>query len=183
MIKTLISSLALAFVAFSVNAVAPRSAHADACSDLQAVAANPQGGTGGAAAADAIKARAQTLSNVLCPNGAAADASAPGDTPAQLAAADTPSACAAYSDPPMPAAGATHAQIRTSVPAFNAWAAANMTAQTCHRDEVTKAQRETAIYDAAVLVWQQHFTQQVMQLQTNFETQRAAFMRAQGNQH
>jgi hypothetical protein len=83
----------------------------------------------------------------------------------------------------MPAAGATHAQIRSSVPAFNTWAAANATSQTCHHDEVTKAQRETAIYDAAVLIWQQHLTQQVMQLQANFDQQRTAFMRAQGNQH
>jgi hypothetical protein len=183
MIKMLFSSLALAFVAFSANAMAPRAAHADACSDLQAVIQNPLGGTGGAAAADAIKARAQTLSTLLCPNGAAADATAPTQTPAQLAAANTPSACPAYSDPPMPAAGATHAQIRSSVPAFNTWAAANATSQTCHHDEVTKAQRETAIYDAAVLIWQQHLTQQVMQLQANFDQQRTAFMRAQGNQH
>lgn len=183
MIKTFISSLALAFVAFSANALAPRAAHADACSDLQAVIQNPQGGTGGAAAADAIKSRAQTLSNLLCPNGAAADATAPAHTPAQLAAADAASSCPAYSDPPMPAPGATRAQIRSSVTAFNTWAAANTTSQACHRDEVTKAQRETAVYDAAVLVWQQHLTQQVMELQASFEQQRAAFMRAQANQH
>lgn len=183
MIKTLISSLALAFVAFSANAlVAPRAAHAAACSDLQAVIQNPQGGTGGAAAADAIKARAQILANVICATGAAADGSAPTNTPAQLGAADTPSTCAAYSDPPMPAAGATHAQIGSSVGAFNTWASANTPALSCHHDEITRAQRETAIYDAAALVWQQQFTTQVTQLQTSFDAQRAVFMRAHANQ-
>ena len=183
MIKTLISSLALAFVAFSVSAMAPRAAHADVCSDLQGVIANPQGGTGGAAAADAIKSRAQTMSNLLCPNGAAASAALPSHTPTQLAAADNGSTCPPYSDPPLPAAGATRDQVRASVGAFNTWAANNGMVQACHREEVTKAQNETTLYDAAVLIWQQHFTQQVMALQAGFEQSRAAFMRAQADQH
>ena len=182
MIKTLISSLALAFVALSANALAPRAAHADTCSDLQAVVQNPQGGNGGAAAAEAIKARAQSLANVLCPGGAAPDASAPTNTPAQLGATPSVSSCPAYSDPPLPGAGATHAQVATAVGAFNTWAGANTPALSCHRDELTKAQRETAVYDAAVLVWQQQFSTQVTQLQTGFDTQRAAFMRAHANQ-
>lgn len=183
MIKTLISSLALAVIAFSANALAPRAAHADACSDLQAVIQNPQGGTGGQTAADAIKSRAQIMSNLLCPNGVAANASSPAHTPAQLAASDNGSTCPAYSDPPLPAAGATREQVRAAVGAFNTWAANNGMVQACHRDEVTKAQNETTVYDAAVLIWQQHFTQQVMALQADFEAQRAAFMRAQANQH
>lgn len=182
MIKTLISSLALAFVALSANALAPRAAHADTCSDLAAIVQNPQGGAGGAVAAEQIKARAQSLSTILCPNGAAADAAVPANTPAQLGASPSPSTCPAYTDPPMPAAGATRAQIRAGATEFNTWATASTAAQSCHRDEVTKAQHDTAVYDAAALVFQQHFTSQVIQLQTSFDAQRAAFMRAHANQ-
>ena len=169
MIRTVFSSLALALVAFSANAlVAPRAAHADACSDLAAIVQNPQGGTGGEAAAASIRARAQALQQKLCPGGAAADASAPTNTPAQLAAATIPSSCPAYSDPPQPAAGATRAQIRSSIATFNSWATASNTSMACHNTEIVKAQRDAAVYDAAALVWQQRFVAQITDLQATF---------------
>jgi hypothetical protein len=177
MIKAFLSVVALTL--FATFAGAP-AAHADACSDLQNVIQNPQTGGGAADVADQIRGRAQQTYNLLCPSGAAADASAPTHTPAQLASADLASQCPAYSDPPMPPDGATPMQARAALNTFNTWADANDPVMTCHHDEVTKQQRETAVYDAAELVWQQQLTAQMAQLQASFAQQRAAFAEAHG---
>jgi hypothetical protein len=168
MMKTLVSTLALAFVALAANVFAPNVAHADACSDLAAIVQNPQGGTGGEAAAASIRANAERLQQSLCVNGAAADASAPSHTPAQLAAVDAQSSCGPYTAPPMPPAGATPAQMRAGVGAFNTWAAASNASMSCHGAEIHAAQRDTVVYDAAALVWQQHYIAQVGELQAAF---------------
>jgi hypothetical protein len=168
MIKTLVSSLALAVVALGANALVPRTASADACSDLAAIVQNPQGGTGGEAAAASIRANAQQLQQALCPGGTAADASAPASTPAQLGAQVVASSCGDYVEPPMPPAGATAAQIRAGVGAFNTWAASSNPAMSCRGAEISKAQRDTAVYDAAALVWQQHYIAEITQMQAVF---------------
>ncbi|MFT3728302.1 MAG: hypothetical protein QM759_10815 [Terricaulis sp.] len=182
MFKNLFFGLALAFAAFSISAMAPNTARADTCSDLQSVIQNPQGGTGGAAAAEDFRAKAQRLSGILCQNGAAIDATVPGSTPAQLAAATPPTACAAYTDPPMPATGATHAQIASSIRPYNDWVTATQTVQSCHHDEMAKVMRDVAVYDAAALVAQQRFIGQSAQLLASFQQQQAAFARAHANQ-
>jgi hypothetical protein len=184
MLKTLFASVALALAAFATaGAIAPQAARADACSDLQTVAQHPLAANANAPdTATQAGAQAQQLYAILCPNGTAADASAPSHTPAQLADPNLASVCAPYSDPPTPPAGASRAQARAGVGAFNTWAAANNASLACHRDELAKMQREAAIYDAAGLIWQQHYIAQVNQIQTDFTTAQAAFQRAHRDQ-
>jgi hypothetical protein len=180
MFKTIFASMALAFAAWgTVGAIAPQAAHADACSDLHNVAQHPLAANANAPdSATRAATQAQQLLAILCPNGAAADTSPTAHTPAQLGDPNLASACAAYSDPPMPASGATRAQLHTAVGAFNTWAAANNSSLACHRAEIAKMQRDAAVYDAAGLIWQQHLIAQVQQLQTDFATAQAAYQRA-----
>src|SRR5262249_27711241 len=92
----------------------------------------------------------------------------------QLGAANVSSTCPAYSDPPMPAPGATRAQIRGSTAGFNSWATASNASMSCHNAEINKAQRDAAVYNAAALAWQQHFIAQVAELQAVFTRYQAA---------
>jgi hypothetical protein len=118
------------------------------------------------------------LYTALCPNGAAADASAPTHTPAQLGDANLASACPALTDAPLPTPGATRAQRRAQLPAFNSWASAENAAAACRHQEIQKMQRDANVFDAAALVLQQRIIAEALQMQTDLNASQAAYAHA-----